>query len=451
MTKPFWKAACTSAALSALFLAVYIACNWIAALRPHVGSYYFAWERRIPFVPAMILPYMSIDLFFVAAPFVAGSDRERRVLAQRITMAILVAGACFLLLPLKFAFDRPHVDGPLGVIFNNFRNIDRPFNEFPSLHIALWAILADVYVRHSKGLQRWFVVVWFALIALSPLLTYQHHVIDILGGLALAALCFHFFDDRPLQEAFILNRRIAIYYASGAVVLAWLAFTSMPWTGVLLWPVFSLVLVAVGYLLLGPGVFRKEDGRYHWTTWFLLGPVLAGHRLSLAYYARQCRPYDRLTDHLWIGRRLSAAEARKARGAGVSAVVDLTAELSEARPFRDLPYLPLPVLDLTAPTARQINQAIAFINQYAGPGIVYLHCKIGYSRTAAVAGAYLLATGRVESVEQALVALRHVRPSIIVRPEAMAALQSFEARQRTAPLPPMGAATGAAGKIFVLK
>ena len=34
------------------------------------------------------------------------------------------------------------------------------------------------------------VMFWFVLIGLSPLLTHQHHVIDILGGFALAAVCF---------------------------------------------------------------------------------------------------------------------------------------------------------------------------------------------------------------------------------------------------------------------
>jgi membrane-associated phospholipid phosphatase len=34
---------------------------------------------------------------------------------------------------------------------------------------------------------------WFVLIALSPVLTYQHHVIDIVGGVVLAVLCFCLF------------------------------------------------------------------------------------------------------------------------------------------------------------------------------------------------------------------------------------------------------------------
>src|SRR6266571_1661220 len=39
------------------------------------------------------------------------------------------------------------------------------------------------------------IMMWFLLIALSPLLTYQHHVIDIVGGFVLAALCFGLFRE----------------------------------------------------------------------------------------------------------------------------------------------------------------------------------------------------------------------------------------------------------------
>jgi len=426
--KAIWKAAGTSVALSTFFLVVYGSCNLITSLRPHVGSCFFDWERHIPFVPALIIPYMSIDLFFIAAPFLARSDRERRTLALRIVSAISIAAVCFLLFPLRFGFERPAFDGPLGAIFSGFHALDLPFNECPSLHIALLAILAEIYLRHSKGPVRVFLAVWFLLIAFSPVPTYQHHVVDVLGGGVLAVVCLHLFRDEPLRQPFLPNRRVGLCYAAGAVVCAALGFGWTPWSYVLLWPAGSLALVASGYLFFGPGIFRKEGGRLPWTSVLLLGPMLVGHRLSLWYYARRCRDYDRVTDHFWIGRRLSSAEARRARAEGVGAVVDLTAESSEKGPFRALSYRQFPTLDLTAPTPGQIDEAVAFIRQHAKVGIVYLHCKIGYSRTAVVAGAYLLAEGQAGSVEQALETLRRARPSLIARPEAVTALHAFRAR-----------------------
>ncbi len=192
------KALLASAGLSALFLVVYSGCNWITARRAGVGTFYFEWERGIPFVPFMILPYMSIDLFFVAAPFLCRTDRELRTFSQRVICAIVVAGICFLLFPLRFAFPRPHADGWLGAIFDWFRGMDAPYNLLPSLHAALMLILVDVYFRHTRGLSRAAIIAWFSLIAVSPVLTYQHHVVDIAGGFVLAACCFWLFRERFL-------------------------------------------------------------------------------------------------------------------------------------------------------------------------------------------------------------------------------------------------------------
>jgi len=198
------KALAVSIGLSVLFLIIYGGCNWITARIANVGTFYFEWERKIPFVPFFILPYMSIDLFFVVAPFLCRTDRELSILAKRIAAAIIVAGICFLVFPLRFAFPRPHADGWLGALFDWFRGIDAPYNLLPSLHAALMLILLDIYFRHTRGFVRIATMIWFVLIALSPVFTYQHHLIDIAGGLVLAGLCFWAFrqpDFSSLPDA----------------------------------------------------------------------------------------------------------------------------------------------------------------------------------------------------------------------------------------------------------
>ena len=118
--------------------------------------------------------------------------RELKVFVARVASAISLAGVCFLVMPLRFAFPIPPAEGWLGALFDWFRGIDAPYNLFPSLHAALLLFLIDAYARHLRGPKRFAVMFWFVLIGLSPLLTLQHHVIDILGGFALAALCFFF-------------------------------------------------------------------------------------------------------------------------------------------------------------------------------------------------------------------------------------------------------------------
>src|SRR5690242_17177867 len=103
--------AATAAWLSALFLVVYGGCNWGPSLRHDVGTWAYDWERGIPFVAWTIVPYMSIDAFFVAAPFLCADRVELGTLRRRITLALVVAAAFFLAVPLRFSFQRPHATG----------------------------------------------------------------------------------------------------------------------------------------------------------------------------------------------------------------------------------------------------------------------------------------------------------------------------------------------------
>jgi hypothetical protein len=428
-TRSTFKALLASVGLSALFLVVYGWCNWFTSQRSDVGTLFFEWERLIPFVPLMIAPYMSIDLFFITAPFLCRSDRELATFSKRIAAAILIAGVCFLLFPLRFAFERPHADGWLGALFDWFRTLDQPYNLLPSLHVALRTILAEFYARHTRGLLHHASNLWFVLIGLSAVLTYQHHVMDLVGGFALGAYCLYFIREADARLPVIENRRVGAYYAIGAFILACLVFLFWPWGAFLLWPAISLAIAATAYFGLGPGVFRKRDGRLPWTSWWALGFCLLGQHLSRLYYRRNCRAWDQLTPQVWIGSVLTRRETAAATGRGVTAVLDLTAEFSVPAPFRALTYRNIPILDLTAPRLEQLQEMAMFIDDESRKGVVYIHCKIGYSRTAAAAAAYLLHTGTVSSIPEAIDLLRKARPTIIVRPEIIAALADFSSPQ----------------------
>jgi predicted protein tyrosine phosphatase len=419
-------AAKTSTLLSALFLVVYGGCDWITAHRAHVGTLFFKWERHIPFVPIMIIPYMSIDLFFVAGPFLCRDKQELSTFAKRISFAIVIAGICFLLFPLRFAFERPHVSGWLGAIFNAFRNFDQPYNLLPSLHIALRTILAHLYARHSRGILRVASNIWFSLIGFSTVLTYQHHVMDLVGGFVLAGYCFYIFREAPLTMPVLGNLQVGAYYAAGAAVNLVLAALLWPWASLLFWPAIALSIVAAGHFGLGPGIFRKTNGKLPLSAKFVLGPCLLGQELSLLYYRRKCKAWDEIVPGVLIGRKLKEREAQEAIRSGVTAVLDLTSEFSEAKPFLAIRYLNISILDLTAPTQEQLREMADFIAKNRESGKVYVHCKIGYSRSAGAVGAYLIASAKVATAGEAIAILRQARPAIIVRPEIVEALQAFE-------------------------
>ncbi|MGA2256048.1 MAG: phosphatase PAP2/dual specificity phosphatase family protein [Thermoguttaceae bacterium] len=421
-----FPACAASVLLSLLFLAVYSGTNWLTSQRSDVGIWYYQWERFIPFVPLMVIPYMSIDLFFVAAPFLCRDRRELATFSRRITWAILVGGVCFLLMPLKLGHERPRVDGWLGALFGWFFAADLPYNLCPSLHIALRTILAETYARHTRSFWNITSHIWFSLVGFSTLLTYQHHVVDVAGGFLLAAVCFYLVPAIAQNHSVMPNRRVGSYYLLASVTAGVMAAYLWPWGSIFLWPATACLLAAAAYFGLGPGIYRKIDGRLTLSTRLLLAPLLVGQELSLRYYRRQCRAWDEVTPRVWLGRKLSDREAADAVRQGVTAVLDVTAEFSEAAPLLSTRYLNVPILDLTAPTPEQLRRCVAFVSENAACGVVYVHCKVGYSRSAVVVGAYLMKSGAVGSADEAIARLRAVRPSLVIRPEAAAALHRLD-------------------------
>jgi membrane-associated phospholipid phosphatase len=426
--KPWKAAAVWAVAASALFVAVYGGCNWITSQRADAGTICFDWERRLPFVPGMIVPYWSIDLFFVGSFFLFRTREDLDRHGRRIVAAVLAAGVCFLLFPLSYGGERPHVDGVWKPLYTALWGFDRPHNLFPSLHIALLTLLGEVYLRRTRSLLRAALVVWFALVALSTLLTRQHHLIDVIGGLLLGLLCAHLGSASKVPIAF--HPRIGVRYLTGSSALFGLAALFGPAGWILLWPALALGLVAAGYFGAGSAVYGKIGAALPLPARLLLAPCLAGQQLSLAHYRRRSDLWNEVATGVWIGARPGEAEARDVVALGVTGVLDLTAEFEEPAAFARTDYRCLPVLDLTAPTRSQLEEAVGFIDRTAARGIVYVHCKAGYSRSAAAVGAWLLSSGRAATVEEALGILRRARPGIVVRPEARRALADWAASAR---------------------
>jgi len=415
----------TALALSLLFVTVYGLASWLTSLRADVGTWAFNWERSLPFVPCLIVPYMSLDMFFVVAPFLCRDPTELVVFRRRMTVAILISGAIFLLFPLRFAFPRPVPTDWTAAIFRVLHGFDRPFNLFPSLHISILMILAGTYHRHPRGFIRWLMRVWFALIAVSTVLTYQHHVIDLVGAFALGVFSYFLVPGRSTPRPVTTNVRVGAWYAAGTLALAVAAAYLHPWGLALIWPAMSTAIVAGAYFGLYSGVTRKEGGRLPLASTIVLAPWLVAQYASLIYYRHRAAAWSVVAPHVWIGRELREWEAKEAVTAGVKAVLDLTGEFSETRAFRALPYLNLPVLDLTAPSPCDLRAAVEFINAHRHRGIVYVHCKIGYSRSAAVVVSWLMDAGLAATTDEAVVRIRTARPSLVVRSEVICALQGF--------------------------
>jgi membrane-associated phospholipid phosphatase len=149
----------------------------------------------MPFVPAFILAYLSLDLVFILAPFVLRTRGELQALALTLASVTAVAGLGFLLVPAEPAFSIQDA-GAWSGLFEVSRRMALRYNMVPSLHVALSCVCLAAYASRRSRLVRLFLGVWGAAIALSTLLTHQHHVLDVITGLILAWAGKVFIYDR---------------------------------------------------------------------------------------------------------------------------------------------------------------------------------------------------------------------------------------------------------------
>jgi len=415
--------------LGPFFFASYGLANYLAARRSQVPSIVFDWEHAIPFWAWTIVPYWIIDALYGISLFLCTTRRELDTHAKRLLTAQVAAVFCFVVFPHRFTFERPVADGAFGWLFDVLLGFDQPYNQLPSLHIALAVILWTLYVRKVRAGARIAVDVVFVLICGSVLTTYQHHFVDIPTGLLLGWLCVWLWPDdlahrpRPTLHADDDPRRwrLALFYLGGAAFASLVALLVRGWAWWLLYPAASLVLVAANYAFLGAAGFQKGiDGRMSVASRWLLAPYLAAAWINSRWWTRGRAAPSLIGDGVFIGRLPSA---RELQASPFAAVVDLTAELPIRASGRTLALFP--VLDLTTPTAPTLAAAGAAIERARNAGPVLVCCALGYSRSACAVAAWLLATGRAATVDDAFLRIRAARANVVLNAGHALALQSI--------------------------
>ena len=208
---------------------------------------------------------------------------------------------------------------------------------------------------------------WFAVLGVSVLTTYQHHFIDVPTGALLGFLCLWLWPDgRPsplAQISRVTDRRAAacpgdaLRGCRGALAIAGVALGGAAlW---LLWPAVSLALVAANYAVFGAGGFQKgPDGRMSLAALALFLPYLIGAWINSRLWTRHDDEAAAVGDGVFIGRNPWPRAARE-----FAAVVDLCAELPGSAGSRQIP-----LLDLVAPTPESLAVAATTIEQARSGG-----------------------------------------------------------------------------------
>ena len=465
--KPTLKASLLKLALvGALFYTSYGLSNHYAASLAYVPEIAFAWEHSIPFWAWTIVPYWSLNLMYAAAFFLCRDACEQNRYVARLVSAQIVATTCFMLFPLHFGWPKPPTDGLWGWLFDSLVAFDLPYNQAPSLHIALSIIVGAFYWTRFPKI-RLPIFLWQSLIALSVLTTYQHHFIDVptgalLGWLVLWAIPQH--GVSPFRRPFDTQGRlktseasfceaktnavsfartseasfreaktspatrsreikIAMLYLAGAVLSALPSLFDGAWLW-MLWVSVSLSVVAFAYLTGNAAGFQKQaDGRLSAAATILLLPYLAGVRLNMAYWLNGKAKTERVRDDVLIGSVSGISD-------DLPAVLDVCAEYP--RPHYRGAYRVLPLLDMVAPSENDLVQAASLLEALRRQhGKVLTCCALGYGRSAAVVLTWLLVYGGCRDLAQATAELKQARPQMVLPPETAKAVEAAAGRLKT--------------------
>ena len=227
---------------------------------------------------------------------------------------------------------------------------------------------------------------------------------------------------------------IVKYYIVGAILafISLLLSTELYFKVIWAWIGLSLTLVSLAYVFDLPWIFRKKiNGSIPFYIRWLFIPFLLGSQLY-NFYARK---YDKvpaiqkIDQQLFLACRLFPSDIPTLQKAGVTAILDVTAEfdgLDWTAENEQLDYLNLPVLDHKSPKAEELIKAIYWLeNHISNTRGVVIHCALGRGRSVLVMAAYLLSKNQSWSVEQALAKIQGIRATANLNKVQLNALKRF--------------------------
>jgi membrane-associated phospholipid phosphatase len=369
-----------------VFSVCYLLTNQLAQTHGVVRSIAVPWDAVIPFLPWMILPYLSSSLWLALAFVKLKNPEALRLFSQRLLLGTVLAAVVFSLYPARFSTPRVEINSPaFAALFEALSLIDKPYNQLPSLHIT-YCVLLLASLRHfglTKG-SHFLAAMGLMLTAASTLFTHQHHLLDVLGGVLLGLVCIACIQPGRSEP------HVAFYYLVAALITCVIGQALWPWP-LTLYIALSLMLVCLAYAKRQRHFLHKKNGVHPWWVKCLYAPYLLGYWLTwrlVVWHERHRPAIQCVAPNLWTGRRLRSSETTQLPHPCV--VFDLAQELSETKNLRSHPYQYFPLPDLTPIAPHVIQDIVTALRHEINAGRhVYLHCAMGYSRCVAIANAYI--------------------------------------------------------------
>ncbi len=181
--------------LTGIFLTFYTVSG---AIGNQNGTFLFIpqWEKDIPFLVWSIWIYIILyPVYLIWALWSYKDEIEMNKTLYGFLVLTLISCSIFIVFPVIYPrqfYPLPLSNDISTLIFRGMRELDKPSNCFPSLHVGLCYLFCFGFLKESK--TKYYISLFVStLIAISTLTTKQHYIYDIVGGFFLALAIYIFF------------------------------------------------------------------------------------------------------------------------------------------------------------------------------------------------------------------------------------------------------------------
>lgn len=147
------------------------------------------WDDQLPFMPGSVWLYNSQFLFMGSTLWFTKDNQRLDRVCYSILLGTIIAFLIFSVYPTEMTRRAVQGNGPTAMLWRSLYSIDKPSNCFPSLHCCL-ALLGAFAISSRGRAFRIGAGLWAGAIVFSTLVSKQHLVVDVLGGLSLGALSY---------------------------------------------------------------------------------------------------------------------------------------------------------------------------------------------------------------------------------------------------------------------
>lgn len=154
-----------------------------------------SFDQNIPLVSAWVSIYILSFVFWVVNFSVIAKNSNKEYWFRFVfgdVLSRVICGAIFLLIPTTLTRPELESTGFWNSVLYLIYTLDMPVNLFPSIH-CLASVMSSIGLRGCRNIPKAYKAfswIFALLICASTLFTHQHYIIDVIGGVLLAILCY---------------------------------------------------------------------------------------------------------------------------------------------------------------------------------------------------------------------------------------------------------------------